>query len=184
MVFALNSKESETGSNLSRFIGRGLRTHIPNSLDRSVNFRELIKERRLARERRVRKKERTEEKKLIFEPGEKVWIQCPKTKPWNIRGEIVFPRTAADGTILSYEVDISIPGKGSYRSTRHRRFMRKYNVPDSNSSVPDNSLMVESDDNEIADSLVPDKADFRMNGSGSHSPSKTADRMITRSYKN
>ena len=66
MVFALNSKESDTGSNLSRFIGRGLRTHIPNSLDRSVNFRELIKERRLARERRVRKKERTEEKKFNF----------------------------------------------------------------------------------------------------------------------
>ena len=63
MVFALNSKESDTGSNLSRFTGRGLRTQIPNSLDRSVNFRELIKERRLARERRVRKKERTEEKK-------------------------------------------------------------------------------------------------------------------------
>ena len=91
--------------------------------------------------------------------------------------------TAADGTILSYEVDISIPGKGSYRSTRHRRFMRKYNVSDSDSAVPDNSLMVESDDSEVADSLVSDRADFRMNGSGSNSPSKTADRMVTRSYK-
>ena len=111
MVFALNSKETDTGSNLSRFIGRGLRTHIPNSLDRSLNIRELIKERRLAREKRVRKKERTEEKKLVFEIGEKVWIQCPKSKLWNIRGEIVETRTAADGTILSYEVDISIPGK-------------------------------------------------------------------------
>ena len=103
MVFALNAKESETGSNLSRFIGRGLRTHIPNSLDRSVNFRELIKERRLAREKRVRKKQRTEQKKLIFVPGEEVWIQCPKTNLWNIKGEIVSPRTAADGTILSWE---------------------------------------------------------------------------------
>ena len=195
MVFALNSKESDTGSNLSRFIGRGLRTHIPNSLDRSVNFRELIKKRRLARERRVRKKERTEEKKLIFEPGEEVWIQCPKTNLWNIKGEIVSPRTAADGTILSYEVEISIPGKGSYRSTRHRRFMRKYNLPDSDSAlpdnsdsnsdsaVPDNSLRVESDDSEVADSLIPDRADLRMNGSGSNSSPKTADRMVTRSYK-
>ena len=179
MVFALNSKESDTGSNLSRFIGRGLRTHIPNSLDRSVNFRELIKERRLARERRVRKKERTEETKLIFEPGEEVWIQCPKTNLWNIKGEIVSPRMAADGTILSYEVEISIPGKGSYRSTRHRRFMRKYNLPDSDSAVSDNSLRLESDDIEVADS----RADIRMNGSGSNISPKTADRMVTRSYK-
>ena len=56
MVFALNSKETDTGSNLSRFIGRGLRTHIPNSLDRSVNIRKLIKGRRLAREKRVKKR--------------------------------------------------------------------------------------------------------------------------------
>ena len=69
-----------------------------------MNIRELIKERRLAREKRVRKKERTEDKKLVFEIGEKVWIQCPKTQLWNIRGEIVSPRTAADGTILSYEI--------------------------------------------------------------------------------
>merc|ERR1712240_553419 len=181
MVFALNAKESEMGSNLSRFIGRGLRTHIPNSLDRSVNFRELIKERRLAREKRVRKKQRTEQKKLIVEPGEEVWIQCPKTNLWNIKGEIVSPRTAADGTILSYEVEISIPGKGSYRSTRHRRFMRKYNLPDSDSdsAVSDNSLRLGSDDIEIADS----RADIRMNGSGSNISPKTADRMVTRSYK-
>ena len=43
--------------------------------------------------------------------------------------------------------------------------------------------MVESDDSEVADSLVPDRADFRMNGSGSNSPPNTADRMVTRSYK-
>ena len=83
-------------------------------------------------------------------------------------------RTAADGTILSYEVDICIPGKGSYRSTRHLRLMRKYNVP----------LMAENEDNEVADSSIPDSADFRMNGSVPTSPSKTADRRITRSYKN
>ena len=38
MVFALNSKETDTGSNLLRFIGRGFRTHIPNSIDMSVNI--------------------------------------------------------------------------------------------------------------------------------------------------
>ena len=82
---------------------------------------------------------------------------------WNIPGEIVETRTAADGTILSYEVDICIPGKGSYRSTRHLRLMRKYNVP----------LMAENEDNEVADSSIPDSADFRMNGSVPTSPSKS-----------
>ena len=66
MVFALNSKETDKGSNLSRFIGRGLRTHIPNSLDRSVNIRELIKERRLAREKRVKKKGKNGRKENSF----------------------------------------------------------------------------------------------------------------------
>ena len=82
-------------------------------------------------------------------------------------------RTAADGTILSYEVDICIPGKGSYRSTRHWRFMRKYNVP----------LMAESDDTKVDDSLVPDTADTRMNDSVPNSSIETADRRITRSWK-
>ena len=72
----------------------------------------MIKEKRLAREKSVRQKERPEEKKLVFGAREKVWIQCPKSKLWNIPGEIVETRTAADGTILSYEVDICIPGKG------------------------------------------------------------------------
>ena len=57
--------------------------------------------------------------------------------------------------------------------------MRKYNLPDSDSAVSDNSLRLESDDIEIADS----RADIRMNGSGSNIPPKTADRMVTRSYK-
>ena len=183
MVFALNAKESNTGSNLSRFMGRGLRTHLPNSLDRSVNFRELIKERRIAREKRVRKRERIEGKKLIFVPGEEVWIQCPKTNLWNIKGKILSPRTAADGTILSYEVEINVPGGGSYKSTRHRRFMRRY-VPESDAASSDSesnpdlavpsSLRSENDDIEAVD--------IGMNGSNSNN-SPNADRMVTRAFK-
>ena len=127
-----------------------------------------------------------EGKKLIFEPGEEVWIQCPKTNLWNIKGEIVSPHTAADGTILSYEVEINVPGRGSYRSTRHRRFMRRYSLPESDAAIPDdsesnsdlavpsNSLRSENDDIEAAD--------IEMNGSNSNTSPKS-DRMVTRAFK-
>ena len=48
------------------FLGRGLRNEIPNSVDRTVDFKELIRKRREEREKRVKKEGRTEEKKLVF----------------------------------------------------------------------------------------------------------------------
>ena len=73
---------------MTRFLGRGLRHKIPNQVDRSVNGKELIRIRTETREKRVKKKGRTEEKKLVFEIGENVRLQCPKTNVWNIRGKI------------------------------------------------------------------------------------------------
>ena len=45
-------EEPNKGSAMARFLGRGLRHKIPNSVDRSIDVKELI---------------RTEEKKLVFE---------------------------------------------------------------------------------------------------------------------
>ena len=50
--------------------------------------RYLIKQRREAREKRVKKKERTVEAKLVFGINERVRVQCPKSKQWNLRGII------------------------------------------------------------------------------------------------
>ena len=63
LVFAINSRETDTGSALARFLGKGLRQRLPNSVDRTVDGRELIRQRCEAREKRVKRKERTEEPK-------------------------------------------------------------------------------------------------------------------------
>ena len=67
--FAINSRETDTGSALARFLGKGLRQRLPR-IDRIVDGRELIRQRRQAREKRVQRKERTEEPKLVFSINE------------------------------------------------------------------------------------------------------------------
>ena len=96
-----------------------MRNKIPNSVDRTLNFKDLIKKRREERERRVNKKGRTEEKKLVF--SENVRLQCPKTKLWNVRGKIHGLRFSETGQIVSYDVMLQ---NGNVTS-RHRRFIRE-----------------------------------------------------------
>ena len=85
----------------------------------------MIRRRRDEREKRVRKGGRTEEKKLVFNIGETVRLQCPKSKRWDIRGEIKALRYSETGQIVSY--DVLLPnGK---LTSRHRRFMTR-DIPD------------------------------------------------------
>ena len=122
LIFEVNSREEPNkGSAMARFLGRGLRNKIPNSVDRTIDFKELIKRRREERERRVNKKGRTEEKKLVFGVNEKVRLQCPKTKLWNIRGKVHGLRFSEAGSIVSYDIMLE---NGNVTS-RHRRFMTK-----------------------------------------------------------
>ena len=127
LIFEVNAREEQgnKGSALTRFMGRGLRTKLPNSVDRSVNFKDLIKKRKDEREKRVKKGGRTEEKKLIFNIGEVVRLQCPKSKAWDSRGEIKALRYSETGKIVSY--DILLPN-GKVTS-RHRRFLTR-DIPD------------------------------------------------------
>ena len=63
LIFEVNAREEPSkGSAMTRFLGRGLRHKIPNSVDRTVDGKELIRIRRETREKRVKKKGRTEEK--------------------------------------------------------------------------------------------------------------------------
>ena len=65
LIFEVNAREEPNkGSAMARFLGRGLRHKIPNSVDRSIDFKELIRKRREAREKRVNKKGQTEGKKI------------------------------------------------------------------------------------------------------------------------
>ena len=111
---------------MSRFMGRATRTMIPNSLRRAIDWRRQIQLRGEQVEKRVKKRDRTEGKKLMFEEGEEVWVQCIKSGKWKDKGVIDSVRTADDGTIKSYAVIID-----GVKTTRHRRFLVKVKKPHS-----------------------------------------------------
>merc|ERR1711873_315474 len=69
-VFAINVREDGvTGSANSRFFGRGIRSGLPNSLDRFIDWREDVRKRGELKEKRFLKKERTVWK-LTYDVGE------------------------------------------------------------------------------------------------------------------
>ena len=61
-------------------MGRATRTAIPNSWQRSIDWRKQIELRGEEIEERVKKKERNVEKKLTFEKAEDVLVQDLKTR--------------------------------------------------------------------------------------------------------
>ena len=88
-IFAVNAKDDEvTGSNNSSFYGRGVRSGLPNSLDRFVDWKQDIEKRGEIKERQYLKKERTVGK-LTYEMGESVRLQNIKTKKWDIFGVVI-----------------------------------------------------------------------------------------------
>ena len=122
-----------TGSNNSRFYERGIRSGLPNSLDRFVDWKQDIEKRGEIKERRYLKKERTVGK-LTYEIGESVRLQNIKTKKWNIFGVVTGIRTSDDGTILSYEIDID-----GTTTTRHRKYMSKLRNSDDETEEENNA---------------------------------------------
>ena len=124
-VFAINAREDGvTGSNNSRFFGRGIRSGLPNSLDRFIDWKEDIRKRGELKEKRFLKKERTVGK-LTYAIGESVRLQDIRTKCWDRVGVVTGIRVADDGKILSY--DIEVDGR---ETTRHRKYLSK--IPNSN----------------------------------------------------
>ena len=119
-IFAVNSKDDGvTGSNNTRFYGRGIRSGLPNSFERFVDWQQDIKRRGEIKERHYLKKERTVGKHT-YEIGETVCLQNIKSKKWDIFGVVKGIRTADDDTILSY--DIGIDGM---ITSWHRKYMSK-----------------------------------------------------------
>ena len=59
-------------------------------------------------------------KKEIFEVGEFVKLQNPKTKQWDTDGKILNVRVSADDTICSYDIETN----GNV-TTRHRKYIMK-----------------------------------------------------------
>ena len=82
-------------------------------------FEATNRKKRRKREK-VKAKERIVVKKETYREGEKVCLQDIKTKLWNLEGVVVKVRTADDGTIVSYDIDVN----GVFK-TRHRKYMSK-----------------------------------------------------------
>ena len=73
LVYAMNCKEGgDKGSAMTKFMGRGTRGNLPNSWDKSVDWKQQLKKRGEEREKRVKKKERIVEKKETHIEGERV----------------------------------------------------------------------------------------------------------------
>ena len=103
---------------MSRFLGHGVRTGLPNSVDRNINWAHLMEIRAEQHQKRVDKPGKTT--KCTFEIGEDVWVQDVKSKKWDKEGTITNVRVAYDGKIVSY--DLKVNGADAIR---HRRYLRK-----------------------------------------------------------
>ena len=77
----------------------------------------------------MQKKERTVGKEIYTE-SESVCVQDIRSKLWNIEGIVQRVRTADDGTILSYDIDID----GTITS-RHRKYVCKIRNSDEVTAV-------------------------------------------------
>ena len=119
-VFCTNSREQEggQGSPVSRFLGHGVRTGLPNSVDRNLNWAHLMEIRAQQHQKRVDKPGKTN--KLSYEIGEEVSVQDVKSKKWDKNGKILDVRVAYDGRIVSYDINVD-----GYDTIRHRRYLRK-----------------------------------------------------------
>ena len=119
-MYSINAREQAAGarSPLARFLVHGVRSGLPNSLDRSYNWEKSLEIRAELHRKRVARPGRVS--KEIYEVGETVLVQDVKTKLWKKTGTITAVRTAHDGTIVSYELTIE-----GNNTTRHRRFLRK-----------------------------------------------------------
>ena len=67
--------------------------------------------------------------KLLFSVGELVRIQNPHNKEWDSTGVIESIRTASDGRVLSYNINLTNGGT----TVRHRKYLMRVvmeNLPD------------------------------------------------------
>ena len=133
MVFCLNTRDQPNGQGnaLGRFLGHGVRSPLPNSLDRSYNWVQTLEMRAAMHRGRQQKKQKGN--KELYAIGEEVLIQNPRNKKWDIEAEISEIRYAHDQTVVSYGVLID-----GHESTRHRRYLRKKflgNVPSVSANV-------------------------------------------------
>ena len=83
VIYCINAREqaSGAGSPLVKFLGHGVRSRLPNSLDRSYNWKKSLEIRAELHQKRVARPGRVS--KEINNVGETVLVQDVKSKLWN-----------------------------------------------------------------------------------------------------
>ena len=103
ICFLSNSHIQENcGSAMMRFHGRSPRTYLPNSIERLVEHKQLIKSRMEKQIKLALKKGRTSADQ--FQPGDKIVIQDNITKRWSKKGTILETRSSEDGSAQSFKI--------------------------------------------------------------------------------
>ena len=94
MIFCSNSREQEggQGSPMSRFLGHGVKTGLPNSVDHNLDWNHLSEIRAAQHQKWVEKPGKTS--KVQFEVDEVVIVQDVNTKKWDKEGTITNVRMA------------------------------------------------------------------------------------------
>ena len=119
IIFDINNHiQPDCGSASERFFRRGPRTVLPNSINREIEHRSLIRARHQKQEKNAKDRERTS--KDSFKVRDKVVIQNPKTKRWTEYGTVNLKRTADDGSHQSFEIALDTGGS----ALRNKRFMK------------------------------------------------------------
>ena len=116
IVLGINSTTSQeaSGSGNDRFLGRLIRTLLPNSYNPELKPEELIEKRIKNHERRITKK--NSNNKVLYKIGDRVRLQTVITKEFKLIGTITNLRLADDGA-YGIATDRGCP------TTRHRQFL-------------------------------------------------------------
>ena len=90
LVYCINCREqgSGIGSPIARFLGHNARGAIPNSLDRNINWKLIMKNRALQHQKRVETKGK--KPKEIYEIGEECLVQDMTSRQWSKEGDSYF----------------------------------------------------------------------------------------------
>ena len=90
ICMAINSHVSMegSGSNNDRFLGRSVRSFLPNSVDPTLNSKELIERRINRHEHRMTRNTNKNKNNVIYQPGDRVMLQTVRTKDFLLNGTV------------------------------------------------------------------------------------------------
>ena len=113
---------------------RKLRSNLPNSIEREVQHKDMVKIRHEKQKNIAKKKGKMS--KDVFEEEDEVRVQCPKTRRWHKKGVIIKKRGSNDGSQTSFEIKMDDGGV----TVRHKQHICHSIRSSQNVSVHESAL--------------------------------------------